>query len=148
MRTQLASAQAPDTLVFRDLQARPMPPSPEPSAPRPTGEPKAATPPAAAPPPASPPPPTTPAAAEPGAAAPARVRAQVVQVTAMPDLASGKRVQQDLRSAGFDAYLEPVRTSTGEIVRVRIDVDGTTRTVEQTMAELRKLGYRPLQIQR
>jgi len=99
-------------------------------------------------PPASPPPPTTPAAAEPGAAAPARVRAQVVQVTAMPDLASGKRVQQDLRSAGFDAYLEPVRTSTGEIVRVRIDVDGTTRTVEQTMAELRKLGYRPLQIQR
>jgi cell division septation protein DedD len=72
----------------------------------------------------------------------------VLQVAAMPDLASGQRVQQELRAAGFDAYLEPVRTSTGEIYRVRVAVDGAKRTVAEASAELKRLGYHPIPIQR
>jgi cell division septation protein DedD len=73
---------------------------------------------------------------------------QVLQVTTMPDLASGRRVQQDLRGAGFDAYLEPVRTSTGEIYRVRVAVDASKRSVADTLSELKRLGYQPIAVQR
>ena len=66
----------------------------------------------------------------------------------MPDLDSARRIQQELRSAGFDAYLDPMRTSTGEIVRVRVKVDGATRSSAETIAELRKLGYNPMPVQR
>jgi cell division septation protein DedD len=72
----------------------------------------------------------------------------VLQVTVMPDLDSGRRIQQELRSAGFDAYLEPMRTSTGEIFRVRVRVDGATRSSAEAIAELRKLGYNPMPLQR
>jgi cell division septation protein DedD len=72
----------------------------------------------------------------------------VLQVTVMPDLASGRRIQQELRSAGFDAYLEPVRTSTGEIFRVRVAVDTAQRSLAEAAVELRRLGYQPIPIQR
>jgi cell division septation protein DedD len=73
---------------------------------------------------------------------------QTIQVTTMPDAASGRRVQQDLRNAGFDAFLEPVRTSTGEIYRVRVAVDTTKRSVAEATAELKRLGYNPVPLQR
>jgi len=152
MRTQMIDARAPDSLIFRELNITPIAPAPEPRQSPPASPPAApasgSTPPL---PPArpgavdSPPPP--PAGGAPAAAATAPV-ASVLQVTAMPDLASGRRIQQDLRNAGFDAYLEPVRTSTGEIFRVRIAVDSSRRSVADTVAELKKLGYHPFPIQR
>jgi cell division septation protein DedD len=57
-------------------------------------------------------------------------------------------LQQELRSAGFDAYLETVRTSTGEIYRVRVAVDTAKRTPAEATAELRRLGYSPIPVQR
>ena len=142
MRTQMADARLPDTLVFRDLSAGPMPaaaPAPLPPEPIPA-EPQQ--------PPAAPPP--APAAAPPAApplasAAPA---VQIVQVTTMPDAASAGRIQQDLRRAGFDAFIEPVRTSTGEIYRVRVAVDTARRPLSEATAELRRLGYKPIPLAR
>lgn len=139
MRTQMADARVPDNLIFRDLNVAPIAPMPMP-APQPSA-PAAALPGDAAP---ASPAPVVPAAAPSVPNGPA----QVLQVTAMPDLASGQRVQQDLRAAGFDAYLEPVRTSTGEIYRVRVAVDGAKRTVAEATAELKRLGYHPIPIQR
>lgn len=161
MRTQMADARAPDTLIFRDLNVAPIPPTPAPGGALPAGEPPAQTAPppaavphAAVPPaasaaaaPATPMPPTAPAAAPTAAAAPAD-RAQVLQITTLPDIAGARRFQQELRSAGFDAYLEPVRTSTGEIYRVRVAVDTSRRTLAETTAELKRLGYNPIPVQR
>ncbi len=164
MRTQMANLQVPDTrYVFRDLNVAPMPPGPEPGSPQspspeaPAGQPSApaapapATPSAAsgAPPaaaaPSGPPPRAVPA---PIAAAAPKAPVQILQVTAMPDIASGRRVQQELRGAGFDAYVEPVRTSTGEIYRVRVAVDTAQRPLADATAELKRLGYNPVPIQR
>ena len=72
----------------------------------------------------------------------------MLQITTMPDLAGGRRYQQELRNAGFDAYLEPVRTSTGEIYRVRVAVDTSKRTVADAIAELKRYGYNPIPVQR
>jgi general secretion pathway protein D len=147
MRTQMANLQVPDTkYVFRDLNVAPLPAVPTPDSPQ---QPAVAPPPAAEPPisPIAPPPAPPPTAMAPPAAAPV-APVQVLQVTAMPDAASGRRVQQDLRNAGFDAYLEPVRTSTGEIYRVRVAVDTARRSVADATAELKRLGYNPIPIQR
>jgi general secretion pathway protein D len=177
MRTQMADARLPDTLVFRDLSAGPMPaaapaplpPSLQPAEPPPGGpaepqqppgtpsEPRQPPPAAALPAPAAPMPGT--AATLPGAAAPlppaaapplasAAPAVQIVQVTTMPDAASAGRIQQDLRRAGFDAFIEPVRTSTGEIYRVRVAVDTARRPLAEATAELRRLGYKPIPLAR
>ncbi len=157
MRAQVAGSRLPDNLIFRDLNVPTMPEPPssqlkprEPAAvaPDPSVPPQPAPVPSA---PATPSSPTGPAGSTaPGqfAAAPPVNLAQVLQVTVMPDLDSARRIQQELRSAGFDAYLDPMRTSTGEIVRVRVKVDGATRTSAETVAELRKLGYNPMPVQR
>jgi len=157
MRAQVAGSRVPDNLIFGDLNVPSMPAAPE-SQLKPR-EPAAApldqpvpTQPAPSPgAPAAAPSSTGPAGgAAPGQAATAApaLPAQVLQVTVMPDLDSGRRIQQELRNAGFDAYLEPMRTSTGEIVRVRVKVDGATRSSAETIAELRKLGYNPMPVQR
>jgi general secretion pathway protein D len=143
MRTQMVDARAPDTLIFRDLGMTSLPASNDP---RLQPAPAAAAPPAASPP--APTAPPSPAVTAPPAVAPPPSTVQLLQVTAMPDLASGSRIQQDLRNAGFDAYVEPVRTSTGEIYRVRVAVDTTRRSVADATTELRKLGYQPFPIQR
>ena len=127
MRTQMADARVPDNLIFRDLNVAPIPPTPQPPA-------AAAAPPSDA------------APASPAPIAPAPL--QVLQITTMPDLAGGRRYQQELRNAGFDAYLEPVRTSTGEIYRVRVAVDTSKRTVADAIAELKRYGYNPIPVQR
>jgi general secretion pathway protein D len=148
MRTQMIDARAPDSLIFRELNITPISPAPAPTLPPPASPPAtqpappSSVPPSAAP-AAAPPPPV--AGVAPAGPAPAL---QVLQVTTMPDLASGRRIQQDLRGAGFDAYLEPVRTSTGEIYRVRVAVDASKRTVAETTSELKRLGYQPIAVQR
>jgi general secretion pathway protein D len=153
MRTQMVDARVPDNLIFRDLNVAPI----TPTVPRDT-PPPAATPPteslpapaAASAAPATPAaPPAPPAAPDTAAAAAAPVAAvQVLHITTMPDLAGGRRFQQELRNAGFDAYLEPIRTSTGEIYRVRVAVDPARRTVAEATAELKRLGYNPIPVQR
>jgi general secretion pathway protein D len=154
MRTQMVDARAPDSLIFRDLNVTPIPRSPDPRLQPPPPTPAGTTPAVPAPPPGatvqpSAPSPTGVAPVGPTAAAPATAQGvQVLQVTVMPDLASGRRIQQELRSAGFDAYLEPVRTSTGEIFRVRVAVDTAQRSLAEAAAELRRLGYQPIPIQR
>jgi general secretion pathway protein D len=147
MRTQMATLQVPDTrYVFRDLNVAPMPSGMDPGSPQspspeaPAGQPSAPTAPAPATPNA--------AAGAPIAAAAPKAPVQILQVTTMPDLASGRRVQQELRGAGFDAYVEPVRTSTGEIYRVRVAVDTAQRPLADATAELKRLGYNPIPIQR
>ncbi|UCG99163.1 MAG: type II secretion system secretin GspD [Burkholderiales bacterium] len=163
MRAQVAGTQVPESLIFRDLNVPTMPPTPEPKTPAPPAAPAPAQPltPPAAPPPAPsasetrPAPGTAPPALPPGAseadaraaAAPASP-ARLLQVTTMPDSASARRVQQFLRVEGFDAYVEPVRTSTGEIYRVRVAVDTSRRTLADATAELKRLGYSPMPVQR
>jgi general secretion pathway protein D len=154
MRTQMADARLPDSLIFRDINVAPIPPTAPRGAPMfapaPAGEAAPAAEPAPAPAPATPPalaPAAAPGAAPAVATAPASA-VQVLQITAMPDLAGGRRFQQELRNAGFDAYLEPVRTSTGEIYRVRVAVDTTKRPLADAVAELKRLGYQPIPIQR
>lgn len=154
MRAQIAAAQAADTLIFRDLNVAPLPPAPEARSERREAPP---TPEAAPPvtPPAAPgaaATPATPAAAGPpgvGAAAPAAKPAGTVhllQVAAVADPSGARRVQQDLRRAGFDAYWESLRTSTGEIVRVRVVVDEARRSLAETVSELKRLGYNPVAV--
>jgi len=41
-----------------------------------------------------------------------------------------------------------VRTSTGEIYRVRVAVDTSRRTLADATAELKRLGYSPMPVQR
>jgi len=153
MRTQLADARLPDNLVFRDLSAGPMPASPTPAPLPPTEAPPPGSPPPTAPAPATrdpaattaPPPAEVPPQAR---ATPSPAQLQKVQVTTMPDAASSRRVQQDLRNAGFDAVVEPVRTSTGEVYRVRVVIDTARRPIGEAMAELKRLGYSPIPLQR
>jgi general secretion pathway protein D len=158
MRAQVAGSRVPDDLIFRDLNVPSMPAAPDaqlkPREPAATPSEQSA-PSQPAPTPSAPPAPSPSPAAPAAGAAPGQVAssvpalpAQVLQVTVMPDLDSGRRIQQELRSAGFDAYLEPMRTSTGEIFRVRVRVDGATRSSAEAIAELRKLGYNPMPLQR
>jgi len=137
MRTQMIDARVPDNLVFRDLNVAPIPPTGAHIAPPQTVAPPGDATPAPAVPPAPSPPPSVPAGT-----------LQVLQITTMADLASARRFQQDLRNAGFEAYVEPVRTSTGEIYRVRVAVDTTKRTPADATAELKRLGYSPIPVQR
>jgi len=137
MRTQMADARVPDTLIFRDLNVGPIPPAVErggtlPAAP--SGE--------TAPVPAPPP---SPGAAV-SAVAPGAV--QLLQITTVADAAGARRFQQDLRGAGFDAFVEPMRTSTGEIYRVRVAVDTSRRPLAEATAELKRLGYNPIPVKR
>jgi general secretion pathway protein D len=160
MRTQQSRSQPAESLIFRDLNVAPLPPAPEPQlpqrdapepqapreapAPAPAPESKGAPTGSAAPPPA---PSGATAAAPTETAVPPRMQ-QLVQVAALNDIASGRQLQQRLRDAGFDAYWESVRTSTGEIVRVRVAVDGARRSLDETLSELRKLGYNPIPVQK
>jgi general secretion pathway protein D len=154
MRAQVIGSQVPDSLIFRDLNVAPMPSPPPPRQEQPAPSPAAPSgeaPSTPAAPGAAVVPPEAPAAAAPAgqaATAPPVSQVQVLQVTAVADMASGRRIQQELRSAGFDAYLDTLRTSTGEIVRVRVAVDGAQRSLAEATAELKKRGFNPLPVQR
>jgi cell division septation protein DedD len=73
---------------------------------------------------------------------------QLLQITPVAAAAGARRFQQDLRGAGFDAFVEPMRTSTGEIYRVRVAVDTSRRPLAEATAELKRLGYNPIPVKR
>jgi general secretion pathway protein D len=145
MRTQMADARVPDTLIFRDLNVGPIPPAVERGGPPPAAPTGETAPAAAAPAPVAPPPAPSPGAAA-SAAPPGAV--QLLQITTVADAAGARRFQQDLRGAGFDAFVEPMRTSTGEIYRVRVAVDTSRRPLAEATAELKRLGYNPIPVKR
>jgi general secretion pathway protein D len=100
---------------------------------------------------------SAPAGGTPGAAAPASgtfsaqpgtppssIGIQLLQVASMTDIARAREMQRSLRDAGFDAYWESVKTSAGDMVRVRVSVDQATRSVADTIAGLKALGYDPV----
>jgi cell division septation protein DedD len=69
---------------------------------------------------------------------------QLIQVATVTDLARGRDLQRQLRDAGFDAYWESVKTSQGDVVRVRVSVDPATQRVSDTVARLKGMGYDPI----
>ncbi len=167
MRTQVARSQPADSLIFRDLNMAPLPPAQQLSPPQrgPADAPAAPsdnTAPAAGdakPATAIPVPDAAPKSASPSAgpasgafaasadtAEPA-AKTRLLQVAALSDIGSGRKVQQQLRQAGFDAYWESIRTSTGEIVRVRVAIDPARRSIAAAMDELKRLGFSPVLVQ-
>ncbi|HEX5640409.1 MAG TPA: type II secretion system secretin GspD [Burkholderiaceae bacterium] len=108
--------------------------------------------PPAAPPPSSSPPGAASAAAPPASgtlsaqpgAAPTTAGVQLLQVASLTDISRAREMQRSLRDAGFDAYWESVKTSAGDVVRVRVSVDQATRSVADTIAKLKALGYDPV----
>ena len=71
---------------------------------------------------------------------------QLIQVSAVNDVARGRDLQRQLREAGFDAYWERVRVPgrKDDVVRVRVSVERATQDVAETMDRLRKRGLDPI----
>jgi general secretion pathway protein D len=147
MRTQVAQSRQLTLPPLPDLSVDPLPPAPLPD----RAKPAPATP--GAPPgvqslpvPPKPAPQTnTPPsnAADPGEAARASLY-QLIQVSAVRDIGRGRQLQQRLRQAGFDPYWESVRTTKGDVVRIRIEVERRAGTITGALSTLRRLGYDPV----
>ncbi|MCX8006037.1 MAG: type II secretion system secretin GspD, partial [Burkholderiaceae bacterium] len=116
MRRQFDESQKPDNVLFRGFANRDLP--------------------------AAPPPPARPAPAT--GAAPAGATA-LIEVAQFAEIAPARTLQRDLKEAGFDSYWESVRAADGrgEVVRVRVAVDPSRRSVEETLAALRGRGLQP-----
>jgi general secretion pathway protein D len=69
---------------------------------------------------------------------------QLIQVSAVHDIGRGRQLQQRLRSAGFDSYWESVRTTEGDVVRIRISVERRASKIADALSVLRRLGYDPM----
>jgi cell division septation protein DedD len=69
---------------------------------------------------------------------------QLIQVSSVRDIGSGRQVQQRLRQAGFDSYWESVRTTDGDVVRIRVSVERRAGTIADALSALRRLGYDPV----
>ena len=65
----------------------------------------------------------------------------VVQIAALADVAKVESVQQALAAKGIKSYTEVVKTSTGEVTRVRIGPFASREAAEQERARLKALGY-------
>jgi cell division septation protein DedD len=66
-------------------------------------------------------------------------------VAAVSDIARGRDLQRQLREAGFDAYWESVRNNKkGDVVRVRVSVDPAIRSMADTLAKLKAMGFEPI----
>ena len=69
----------------------------------------------------------------------------LLQVAAVSDIARGRELQRQLRSAGMDAYWESVRTKQGtDVIRVRVTVDPATQTMADAIAKLKSMGFDPI----
>jgi general secretion pathway protein D len=171
IRGQVANSTVADNIIFRDLQSRQIPERP-PVAPsmrrsnQPAPPPPAPADPITPAPAPSSAPPSSSTSAPPQAAAPAGATAagtvapssgvfaaqgpapnsgiQLVQVTAVNEIARGRELQRQLRDAGFDAYWESVKTGSGEMVRVRVSVNQATQSVADTIAKLKAMGFDPV----
>jgi general secretion pathway protein D len=67
----------------------------------------------------------------------------LIQVATVDTTAHARQLRRQLSEAGFDAYWESVATPAGESVRVRVNVDPTRHSTEETLALLRGLGFNP-----
>lgn len=77
------------------------------------------------------------------AAASSSGRGFVMQVGAFSSSDKAKQLQQQLRAAGFPAYLEPVKTASGERMRVRAGPFATVEAAQKARSRL--LGLRVAQ---
>ncbi|SPE31789.1 Type II and III secretion system protein [Burkholderiales bacterium] len=68
---------------------------------------------------------------------------QLIEVATVDSMAHARQLQRRLKDAGLDAYWESIDTPAGQSIRVRVTVDRAQRTVEQTLAQLRGLGFAP-----
>lgn len=116
MRRQFDESQKPDNVLFRGFANRDLP--------------------------AAPPPPARSVPAT--GAAPASATA-LIEVAQFAEIAPARTLQRNLKEAGFDSYWESVRAADGrgEVVRVRVAVDPSRRSVEETLAALRGRGLQP-----
>ena len=78
------------------------------------------------------------------AASPARAGIQLIEVSAVHDIGRGRQLQQRLQEAGFDSYWESVRTTEGDVVRIRISVERRATKIADALSVLRRLGYDPV----
>ena len=69
--------------------------------------------------------------------------APLIEVAVVDTMAHARQMQRQLRDAGLDAYWESVATSAGQSIRVRVSVQTPRRTVADTLAQLRALGFSP-----
>jgi general secretion pathway protein D len=150
IRTQVDQSRQGSLLPLPDLSVEPLPPAPAPlRANPPTSAAPTPAPGAGSAPVAPKPAPQTPAAqansADPALASSAKASPyQLIQVSAVRDIGHGRQVQQRLRQAGFDSYWESVRTTDGDVVRIRVSVERRASTIADALSMLRRLGYDPV----
>jgi general secretion pathway protein D len=159
IRTQVDQTRQGPLLPLPDLSVEPLPPAPAParakqppSSPPPNPAPGAQSAPGAPSAPVAPEPASqgpaqrpssasaAPASADPAAASPY----QLIQVSSVRDISRARQLQQALRQAGFDSYWESVRTSDGDVVRIRVSVERRANSIADALSTLRRLGYDPM----
>jgi len=152
MRTQVGNATRPDNAFLQGYQINELQPYP---AVVPTAAPPA---PGAVPPPILKPEPAVPApqSSLPPSSVPLTTVAaeslkagrgvQTVQVATAPSIEQGRQLQQQLRSAGYDAHWESLRgaQASAEAVSVRVTLDRATRNLPDAMLDLRQRGFEPV----
>jgi general secretion pathway protein D len=152
MRTQVGNATRPDNAFLQGYQINELQPYP-------AVVPNAAPPaPGAVPPPILKPEPAVPApqSSLPPSSVPLTTIAaeslkagrgvQTVQVATAPSIEQGRQLQQQLRSAGYDAHWESLRgaQASAEAVSVRVTLDRATRNLPDAMLDLRQRGFEPV----
>ena len=152
MRTQVGNATRPDNAFLQGYQINELQPYP-------AVVPNAAPPaPGAVPPPILKPEPAVPApqSSLPPSSVPLTTVAaeslkagrgvQTVQVATAPSIEQGRQLQQQLRSAGYDAHWESLRgaQASAEAVSVRVTLDRATRNLPDAMLDLRQRGFEPV----
>jgi general secretion pathway protein D len=152
MRTQVGNATRPDNAVMQGYQINELQPYP---AVVPNAKPPV---PGTVPPPILKPEPPVPApqSSLPPSSVPLTTLAadslkagrgvQTVQVATAPSVEQGRQLQQQLRSAGYDAHWESLRgaQASAEAVSVRVTLDRATRNLPDAMLDLRQRGFEPV----
>jgi general secretion pathway protein D len=150
IRTQVNETKQGSLQPLPDLSVEPLPPAPVRPKQLPQSAVPAPTPGAQSAPVAPPPAPQTPARSDQANPAPALASSakaspfQLIQVSAVRDITRGRQMQQQLRQAGFDSYWESVRTTDGDVVRIRVSVERRASTIADALSTLRRLGYDPV----
>ena len=143
VQTAPAASAQPVPAPAPAVTPAPPPPPPVVAAPPPSPPPSAVVGGAAAPSAAPSRPDPAPTAPRPSTTSPGS--SQLLQVASVNDIARGRELQRQLRSAGMDAYWESVRTQGGaDVVRVRVTVDPATQSVADAIAKLRAMGFDPI----
>jgi len=73
-------------------------------------------------------------------ATPAASGTFVVQIIALADAEKARRMQQQIAAAGIKSYTEVVKTTKGDVTRVRAGPFGTREAAEKARDQLKSLG--------